>query len=286
MIDSDFVAPPFKYTGNKFRHLEKIMKHVPKDISTFYDIFGGSGVVGINTLAAKKTERLHYNETCKEICHLFGAIWQEGFDLYAEEVNSKYPETLEGYLELRECYNKNFVGKPDLYGMAVLYCLICRSFNNQFRVNKSGEFNLPYGKRNRFDMESLTTASEIAKDRTVASMHDFRRLFSDGNIANFRKDSFFFFDPPYSNSTATYNTHWKEDDDVALYELLTELTAYGYRWMMTNTIINRGEGNPALKKFLGQSKVHILEELNGNHGNSSYHKSKLPTVEYLITNFR
>lgn len=43
------IEPPFIWPGNKRMHLEHILPHVPMNCNRFVDVFGGSGVVLLNT---------------------------------------------------------------------------------------------------------------------------------------------------------------------------------------------------------------------------------------------
>ena len=98
---------------------------------------------------------------------------------------------------------------------------------------------------------------------------------------------FFYLDPPYFASNATYNKDWKEEDEIALYEFLDKCTDRRIYWMMSNVTDNNGEENKILKKWLknNQGKYYVYF-MQRDYSNSNYNrKNEGKTIEVVVTNY-
>lgn len=122
----------------------------PNDIDTFYDLFGGSGTVLINTTAQKYV----YNDINPYIADVFqGLITSDSDEIIfnIEEIIREYElsKTNEkGFKKLRDDYNN---GKND---WITLYTLMCHSFNHQFRFNNKHQYNSSFGSIRAYFSES------------------------------------------------------------------------------------------------------------------------------------
>lgn len=283
------LAPVISYTGNKYRHLDTILSSLPSDIGKFYDVFGGSGVVGHNVATSGLASSVIYNEVDSNVWNmLFHALTSSFFELDVIEIDSRYPEDKSGYLKLREDFN-NGVFDCHHKKYAALFVLHCRSFNNQIRFNKSGGFNLPYGDRNniipRLDARELATKGLKGKILGWFSM-GFDRLLERIMTNEDPQHTFIFCDPPYLAGVTSYQEtkKWSTHDEEILLTQLSQLDSKGFKWMLTNTTWNRGKCNEILIDWLVKNGYHV-QELTCNHGNSSYYKSDKKTVEVLVMNY-
>jgi len=131
-LKEKYVKSSLNYIGGKYKLLPQILPLFPNHISVFIDLFGGGFNVGANVNA----EHIVYNDICEpvDIEKLLSEI-----DGYIEQYQLS-KENNEGYLQLRENYNKG------LKTPMKFYTLLCYAFNNQIRFNKNGEYNMPFGK--------------------------------------------------------------------------------------------------------------------------------------------
>ena len=135
---------PINFTGNKYRLLSQILPLLKKK-RVFMEPFMGSGVVGLNVDA----EIILFGDVCSQLVTLYNwfKISQPSFVRMAIEVYC-YQYSLsktnnQGYYDLRTEYNSGLLqGASPLF-----YLLLAHSFNNQFRFNKLGAFNVPFGQR-------------------------------------------------------------------------------------------------------------------------------------------
>ncbi len=282
---ADYIKSPLNYTGGKYKLLPQILPLFPEKINTFWDMFGGGFNVGINVEANK----IIYNELLPELVYMFRYFKYRGIDklLYETDIVMKKFELNEknknGYLELRRDYNES--EEPFVNFETELYVLICHSFCNQIRFNKKGQFNMPFGKRT-FNEEMkknfIRFVKELQRKNITFSLWSATEL----PILRFGKDDLFYCDPPYLNSTATYNEQgrWKDEDEIKLLKWLDELDNKGIKFALSN---NLKYENPYLKQWIteneGRYKVHYLK---ADYGNCNYQKKdKSKDCEVLVVNY-
>ena len=104
-------------------------------------------------------------------------------------------------------------------------------------------------------------------------------------VKKYPDNVFFYFDPPYFGTTATYNENngWNEQDESDLYAELEKLSANNVKWVMSNVINNKGKVNQILIDWIDSHnyKVHTFDGFTYmacGKGNSE-------AKEVLITNY-
>lgn len=278
-MKDNLIKSPLNYVGGKYKLLGDILPLFPEKVNTFVDLFGGGGNVSVNansnnfiyndieTHVTDLLQHLHatdVNETVTAIDKLI-----EKFDL--SKTNA------EGYNALRDYYNQ------DPSDPMVFYTLVCYAFNNQIRYNKSGQFNMPFGK----DRSSFNPTLRKKFVDFVEALHNKNCSFStkdfrDFDFSSLGTDDFVYADPPYFNSVAAYNENggWTEEHEKALLSILDNLNNKGIKFALSN---NLKYDNPLLKEWMQKYNVHYL---NANYSNCNYHKKdKSPDIEVLITNY-
>jgi DNA adenine methylase Dam len=251
--------------GNKYSILDQLVWRIPTDISTFREIFCGSGVVSLN-VSAKNYVLTDINP---QLIELHNCLMNIEFCKNALDLSNTYLSDIDDYLRLRKDYNEN--PTPDKFLL-----LIYRSFSNQIRFNSSGEFNMPYGARNTFNWAKIVKHFSVVMNESVEIyLSDFRDALS-----SISDDDFVFIDPPYYNSVATYNDGWSAQDEIDLYELIGQLKC---RWMLTNTLENRGVENKYLTDFV---KGYNVTPINSSFNYDKFRKTDHKKKEIIVTNYK
>jgi len=286
IYERELIKSPLNYTGGKYKLLPQILPLFPKEIDTFVDLFGGGFNVGANVEAS----HIIYNEYDSKVFKLIKSICSENpinsFKSIIEVVNkyglSKINE--EGFYKLREDYNNSSEKK-----WYELYAIITHAFNYQIRFNKSGGYNMPFGRnRSSFSIalqKKFKIFSEALNKRDIEFHNNsygyIKNLFLDAN-------DLVYCDPPYLITMASYNEQdgWNESREQDLLDKLDGLNKNGVRFALSNVVEHKGKENTILKKWSLKYNIHYL---NHNYSNCSYHgkdKSKDSTVEVLITNYQ
>ena len=260
---------PIFYMGNKKKLIKKgIIELFPKNIDKMIELFGGSAVISMNTKANSyyiadiddnlvSLYFLFKNNSSEEI---ISHIWQriEKFGLPKERTRriefkdeDKIKEYKKAYVNLRNHYNQD-------KSVLDFYTLMFYSFSQQFRFNKKGEFNMPYGTDcfSKSNEEYKINGCEFFQRSGVCvGKSDFRNL----NIDLLNSNDFVYLDPPYLNTTATYNENggWTEKDEEDLYSLCEELDKRNIKFGMSNVFSNKGKKNEKLIKWCEDNNWNV-----------------------------
>jgi len=111
-------------------------------------------------------------------------------------------------------------------------------FNGLYRVNRSGQFNVPYG-----DNKNPLICDEINLKRVHDSLQQTKILHQDYKkvLSKAKKGDFIYFDPPYYpvNSTSSFTSYTKEGffekEQEELREIFVELHKRGCFVMLSNS---------------------------------------------------
>jgi len=302
----EVIPSALNYTGGKYKLLSQILPLFPKDADQVVDLFCGGCNVGIN-VDCNKVLFNDSNEYLMGLLDTFRRLTKEeifdwiyksidkyglslvsknGYDFYKCESSKGLGEyNKAGYNKLRDDFNKKASKDNEYYLM--LYLLIVYSFNNQLRFNRKGEFNLPVGKR---DFNSKMQGKlEAFIDRVKSGDYRFTTDdFRNVNMEGYTDKSFFYADPPYLITCATYNEQagWTENDEKDLLNYLEELDKKGIRFALSNVLESKGKKNVILSEWINQNRKFKVIPLNYDYTNSNYHTKKDGiTKEVLVVNY-
>ena len=116
--------------------------------------------------------------------------------------------------------------------------------------------------------------------------YDFRKIDPE----EYTENSFFYADPPYLITCATYNEQagWTETDEKDLLHYLDGLTERNIRFALSNVLESKGKSNDILKAWIGKnSGRYRVIPLNYDYSNSNYHTKQRDTgaKEVLVVNY-
>lgn len=274
--------------GNKYRLWEQLAPFLKGDSHTLVDVFGGSGIITINAATNKMFQKYVYNEKLWYMCGM--QKWIKKFDLIDQDevmqINEDYPKTKEGFLQMRRDYNENW---KYIYHLTYpyLYNLMCRSNSNMMRFSSNG-YNMTYGERHRCDIDRILNHSHVLNTNNVEIVQqDFRdllNLYLDPQIKSLEEITYYF-DPPYANTTATYNENggWTEKDNEDLFNLIVDIHNKGGKIVISNVFTNRDKDHTFLIDWCDKhQELFDVHHLNMCYNNSSFRKSKSKTDEVVI----
>lgn len=302
----EIIPSPLNYTGGKFKLLPQILPLFPTIKGTFFDLFCGGCNVGINI----DCNRVVFNDTNQSLNCLLNTFKNLDKDVLfnlIDEIINKYQlsrsdvngyefygcESSKGlgkynkehFLKLREDFN-NYKNR-DYYYYVMLYVIIVYSFNNQIRFNKSGNFNLPVGKRdfnNKMKSKLSKFVDRIKSEDYRFLCKDFRKI----DIDSLGTEDFIYADPPYFITCASYNEQngWTDVDEKDLYLYLDSANAKGIRFALSNVLSSEGKTNQILLDWINRNNYKVIH-LNYGYSNSNYHKKdrKSGSDEVLIINY-
>ncbi len=279
----NLIKSPLNYVGGKYKLLPQILPLFPENINTFYDVFAGGGNVGVNINA----KQVVFNDTEEVVIDLMkdlSAISSvEALEILKATIHkyqlSKTNE--EGFKQIREDYNN---GNKS---WNMFYAMLTNSFNYQIRFNQSGGYNMPFGRdRSWFnptlEKNFIAFVDRLNEIKPLFGKHDFRKL----KDCKFKNNDFFYCDPPYLITTASYNEQggWTEQDEKDLLEFLDYLHNINIKFALSNVLESKGRSNDILKEW---SKKYIINYLHKNYSNSNYQRkdNDKKDIEVLIINY-
>jgi len=252
-------AKPFlKWAGGKTQLLDEFCRRLPEGlgekgkITRYVEPFIGGGAVffyltrrfsfeGCCIGDANEELILSYRVIQKSVKKVISElrILESGY--FAKDVKER--EAL--YYEIRDSFNDELPGinfqkyGPGWAERAAKVIFLNRTcYNGLFRVNRNGEFNVPFGGYKNpdiLDEENLRDVATVLKN-TQISMGDFTRCrdYVDDH-------TFVYFDPPYRpiSQTSSFTSYSKdgfsEKDQHRLAALFRELDAKGAKIMLSNS---------------------------------------------------
>ncbi len=251
-------ARPFlKWAGGKTQLLNEFNKRLPRElkkgkITKYVEPFIGGGAVFFYLNQRFSFEHCYICDINEELILTYRTIKRSVQKLISElgRIESDYLATDEEnrelfYYQIRDSFNQklpeiNF-SKYDsewVERAAQIIFLNRTCYNGLFRVNRKGEFNVPFGKYRNPEIlneKNLVDVSVLLK-KTQILLGDFTqcRKFVDEN-------TFIYFDPPYRplNDTSSFTSYSKdgffEKDQVRLAEFFKELDGKGAKIMLSNS---------------------------------------------------
>jgi DNA adenine methylase len=224
------IQKPFlKWAGGKTQMISDLLKYVPEKFNKYIEPFIGGGALYFN-LSHPKSIISDLNE---ELVITYKQIKEN-----VHEVIS----ILETYINSEDFYYKIRSVSPlslsDSERAARLIYLNKTCFNGLFRVNKKGEFNVPYGKRNGpfLNKANLIGASDYMQETEIFHL-DYKETLKKYA----KKGDFIFLDPPYQpvGKFSDFKRYTKEifyeNDQIELANIFKDLTNKGCYVMLTNS---------------------------------------------------
>ena len=220
-------ARPFlKWAGGKTQILDKLLAILPDKIGTYHEPFVGGGAVFFALAARDRFQRVVLNDFNQELMDCFRAIRDFPEDLI--EQLALLPLSKEFFLKLRAKMPHDF--GPTRRAGRMIY-LNKTGFNGLFRVNKKGEFNVPWGKYKNptiLDADNIRACSVVLNRFVSLLSVDFATA-----VEGAMPGDVVYLDPPYVplNATSNFSSYTTDgftlDDQHRLAACFRELVEKG-----------------------------------------------------------
>jgi len=246
LILSEIKAKPFlKWAGGKTQLLDDIDQRVPKDeiragiIDTYIEPFLGGGAVFFH-IAYKYPEIKKYFlfDINKDLVNCFNSI-KQNVDKVIKDLQKlshdffALPKSKQRsfFYNIREQFNKD-------RSSAKLIFLNKTCYNGLYRVNKEGEFNVPFGNYKNpkiCDSVNLRKVSRLLKKAQIIC-NDFEN--SEKYVGT---NTFVYLDPPYRpiSRTASFTSYaqnnFSEKEQVRLAGFCSHINTKGVKFLLSNS---------------------------------------------------
>lgn len=245
--DQVSIKPFLKWAGGKTQLLPELTKYIPNEFNKYIEPFIGGGAFYFHLNHRKAViADLNY-----ELVLTYRTIKQSVEEVIS--LLSTFKNDKEFYYEMRARDPEKL---SNIERTARLLYLNKTCFNGLYRVNKKGQFNVPYGKRsgNFYDGEILRQASEFLQN-TIIEFSDYSGLLKE----HAEKGDFIFLDPPYYpvGKYGDFKRYTKEffyhDDQLALKEEFDRLVNLGCHVLLTNS------NHPVITELYNDYEIKTIE---------------------------
>lgn len=244
-------AKPFiKWVGGKSQLIEQLDSLLPADFDnrrdvTYIEPFVGGGAMCFYMLQRyPNIRRAVINDINPDLIGCYRTVrdFPEELIVSLQQVEREYLK-----LETEELRKAYFMAARARYNQknldpienTTLFFFLNRTcFNGLYRVNKSGAFNVPFGKYTNptiCDAETIRADSQLLQQVEICQ-GDFEATFDYAE-----GDTFFYFDPPYRplSDTSSFTDYAKESfNDAAQVRLKTycdKIHEAGFSFMLSNS---------------------------------------------------
>ena len=164
--------PILKWAGGKTQLLEHLLPKIPKEYNKYIEPFFGGGAL----FFALKPNNSIIADSNPELINLYRVIAKDVNSLISELKNLKNEKDF--FYDMRK---KEFSELSEIAAAARTIFLNKTAFNGLYRVNKKGQFNVPFGYYKNpkiLDEDQLLAASKLLK-KTKILLGDFKDVLCE-----------------------------------------------------------------------------------------------------------
>jgi DNA adenine methylase len=272
--------PFVKWVGGKrqlLRQFRELGLYPPEDFNpitnTYYEPFVGGGAVFFDLLP-KNAELSDLNN---ELVTTYNVIKNNVDELIQSLQKHIYDK--EYYLEVRA---KKVEDLSDVEVASRFIFLNRTGFNGLYRVNKSGQFNVPFGRYNNpviCDEDNLRRVSDALQDVTITHQ-DYKNVLKTA-----KSGDFIYLDPPYYpiNATSSFTSYtaegFLEKEQTELRDTFVKLHKKGCFVMLSNS------DTPFINELYSGLDGITINKITAGRAINSKGSGRGKITEVLVTNY-
>lgn len=241
------IKPFLKWAGGKTQLIPNLSKYIPSNFNKYIEPFIGGGAIFFYL----NPEKAIISDSNEELITTYKAVRDSVEDII--KILEEYKNEEIFYYKIR-ALNPEKLSKVESAARLIYLNKTC--FNGLYRVNKKGQFNVPYGKRDGefLNKELLRDASEFLQNVKILHADYMETLKKYA-----KKGDFIFLDPPYYpvGKYSDFKRYTKEffyhDDHVVLKEEFDLLVEMGCHVVLTNS------DHPVVLELYQDYEIKIIE---------------------------
>jgi DNA adenine methylase len=246
--DEPLRRPFIKWAGGKTRLLRHLLPHVPPSFRNFHEPFLGGGAMFF-AVGRRATGSVYLSDLSEELVNAWQVVAELGGELVVHLKPFLEQDSEDFYYSLRPHTPEDRVERACRF----LY-LNQTSWNGLWRVNKWGEFNVPWGQRpfRGFSLDDLD-AIATALAGVCVEVEEFRVA-----LQRVGPGDFVYLDPPYLPLSETSKfflyteKRFREPDLRELAQRCAELTDVGATWLLSN------RDTPLVRELFADARIVAL----------------------------
>ncbi|MCA9597883.1 MAG: DNA adenine methylase [Myxococcales bacterium] len=240
--------PVLKWAGGKTQLLERILPLLPESIETYYEPFVGGGAVFFALATQQRFRRAVISDRNADLLSVYRALQADAEAVISELKRMRHSE--EEYYRVRAARPRTLVKRA----ARVIY-LNKTGYNGLYRVNRSGGFNVPFGRYknpNICDEPNLRAAASALQGVEILEA-DFETVCKKA-----KPGDAVYFDPPYlplsitSNFSAYHSLPFGLEEHARLARVFGALADRGVGAVLSNS------STPESKKIFAGFKGTVV----------------------------
>lgn len=236
MKKNKLVAPVLKWVGGKRQLTETFSPLLPKKITSYCEPFVGGGAL----LFRLQPNIAYVNDINTDLICVYTVIKNSVDELI--EVLKQYKNESDFFYAVRnwDRDRKKYSSLSSVERAARVLYLNKTCYNGLYRVNNAGEFNSPFGNYRNPNIVNEPVLRAVNAYFNVATVH-FSCLDYMEVLANTKKGTFVYLDPPYDpvSETSSFTGYSKggfsKEDQIHLRQCCDDLNKRGIKFMLSNS---------------------------------------------------
>ncbi len=261
--------PILKWVGGKTQLLEQMKPLMPKTWNRYFEPFVGGAAVFFELRAQRPEMPAFLSDVNAELVNCYTVV-RDDVDAVIEALRHHVYES-EHYYKVR-ALNPAELAPAERAARTIF--LNKTGYNGLYRVNRSGQFNVPFGRFTKplfCDVDNLHACARAL--RGVSIEHDdFSKV-----LERAKKGDFVYFDPPYvplsptSDFTAYIPGGFGEAEQRKLAKVFAKLAARGVHVMLSNS------DTPLVRELYDGFDIHVVYASRSVNSNAA-RRGKLAEV--------
>lgn len=244
--------PIIKWVGGKTQLLPELLRIIPPTSGTYYEPFIGGAAVFLASHESKRFSRAVINDVNPELTNLYQVVRDQPDDLMSklDVITSTADWNTQEYFTLMR--SMSFQDPADRAARFIYLNKTC--FNGLYRVNRSGKFNVPFGRYKNpklYDRATLMACSEALQGVEIRTgdFSDATRDAQPGDVV--------YLDPPYvpvskTSSFTAYSGDFGPKEQASLAEWVKHLVLRGVTCVLSNS------DTPLVHELYGDFELHTV----------------------------
>lgn len=262
-------AKPFiKWAGGKRQLLPELLKYVPDEFNNYFEPFLGGGALFWEV--GHRAKGSAFLSDMNEVLTITYRVVKEDVEkliTILEVMDGLHTEAF--FKSVRATFPGKIHRFLDIAAHFIYLNKTC--FNGLYRVNKKGEFNVPFGSRKNVticDADNLQLCSEKLKGANI-TFRDFELALGEAHCGDF-----VYLDPPYlpTSKTSNFTSFTKDGFSLADHErmirTMSHLRNNGVKVLMSNSATAEilqlcSDYNLEVKEVQARRNINSVGDLRG-----------------------
>lgn len=253
--EADQPSPFLKWVGGKRQIIPAITRFLPPNLDKLHYLepFIGGGAM----LFHLRPNKALINDFNPELINVYEVIRDE-VDALIKDLK-KHKNEADYFYRVREWDRNGKIQKLSRIQRASRVIFLNKTcFNGLYRVNASGEFNVPFGRYKNPNIVNENVLRAVSRFLNESQIEIRNGDYAEA-VKAARRNSFVYFDPPYhplsptSSFTGYITGGWGDHDQIRLKQVCDDLHRRGVKFLLSNS------STPFIRDLYRDYHVYIIK---------------------------